>query len=250
MSTQSTQLEQYGSEKTIAVISSCNDIISECDNGLTAILQESLSDKQPIYFMPNDNHYDRTRILKEVRKHNIETASDDITNVYYYRKVACEERLHLSEWAILSNYNYISNTNLPHYYFRVFVNNFQPLGDNRLDEQIVSLALIHDRTLVLIWDIETYSSHKIGDPLKQICLVDVEMAPNPDWVIVVCENQTNLLKAFALCWKAIMPDIQIRFNNSQYDWPFIIEKAKSLGILEWMYNHMLPKPSNIKEIIK
>ncbi|CAJ0647641.1 1561_t:CDS:1, partial [Entrophospora sp. SA101] len=64
------------------------------------------------------NHYDRTRILKEVRKHNIETASDDITNVYYYRKIAREEKLPLSEWAVLSNYNYISNTNSS-YYFRV-----------------------------------------------------------------------------------------------------------------------------------
>ncbi|CAJ0625995.1 8382_t:CDS:2, partial [Entrophospora sp. SA101] len=84
-----------------------------------------------------------TRILKEVRKHNIETASDDITNVYYYRKIAREEKLPLSEWAILSNYshevtafsNYISNTNSSYYYFRVSVNNFQPLGNNRPDDQ-------------------------------------------------------------------------------------------------------------------
>ncbi|CAG8654813.1 12116_t:CDS:2, partial [Cetraspora pellucida] len=300
--------------ETLVGIPSRSDIISECNNGLTAILQQSLFDKQPIYFMPNDvsdateqkariditdikpffdiimpdneplsifklrlvkiisgakkidkskfgikvthtypihdyhtekktyihiitwNHYDRTRILKEVHKHNIETASDDITNVYYYRK---------------------------------------PLGDNKLDEQIVSSALIHDRTLVLIWDIETYSSHKMGDvpmakyeedqvfmicmtihwrddpkPLKQICFVDVETAPDPDWVTVMCGNQTNLLKVFALCWKAIMPDIQIGFNDSQYDWPFIIEKAKSLDILEWIYNYMSPEPSNIEEIIK
>ncbi|CAG8698900.1 8643_t:CDS:1 [Cetraspora pellucida] len=87
-------------------------------------------------------------------------------------------------------------------------------------------------------------------PLKQICLVDVEMAPDPDWITVVCRNQTNLLKAFALCWKAIMPDIQIGFNDSQYDWPFIIEKAKSLGILKWMYNHMSPELSIIEKIIK
>ena len=181
MSKQSAQLERYGGGETVAGIPTRNDIISECDNGLTAILQQSLSNNQPIYFMPNDvsdateyvknvstyilriygtltngqearvditgikpffdvavpdseplsvfksrlvkiisgtekidkskfginivyaypirgyhtekkayiriiiwNHYNRTRILKEVRKHNIETASDDITNVYYY----------------------------------------------------------------------------------------------------------------------------------------------------------------------
>ncbi|RIB18258.1 hypothetical protein C2G38_2310958 [Gigaspora rosea] len=54
MSKQSAQLEQYGGGITLAEIPSHGDIISEYDNGLTAILQQSLSDKQPIYFMPND----------------------------------------------------------------------------------------------------------------------------------------------------------------------------------------------------
>ena len=60
------------------------------------------------------NHYDRTRILKEVRKHDIETASDDITNVHYYRKIAREKKLPLSEWAILNDDHYNPSTNLTH----------------------------------------------------------------------------------------------------------------------------------------
>ncbi|CAG8759262.1 11701_t:CDS:2, partial [Gigaspora rosea] len=40
--------------ETLAGISTRNDIISKYDNGLTAILQQSLSNNQPIYFMPND----------------------------------------------------------------------------------------------------------------------------------------------------------------------------------------------------
>ncbi|CAG8481644.1 3602_t:CDS:2 [Cetraspora pellucida] len=54
MSKQRAQLEQYRSRETLAGIPSHSDIISECNNELTAILQQSLSDKQPIYFMPND----------------------------------------------------------------------------------------------------------------------------------------------------------------------------------------------------
>ena len=124
-------------------------------------------------------------------------------------------------------------------------------------------ALTRDRTLVLTWDIETYSSLGLGNfptaqsdeynvfmicmsvhwkddpnPLKQICLVDVETAPDPHWTTIICGNQVNLLKAFALCWKLLAPDIQIGFNDSQYDWRFIVEKAKKLGILEWMFNQM------------
>jgi hypothetical protein len=36
-------------------------------------------------------------------------------------------------------------------------------------------------------------------PLKQICLVDVEIEPDPHWITIICGNQVNLLKAFALC---------------------------------------------------
>ena len=94
--------------------------------------------------------------------------------------------------------------------------------------------------------------HWKDDPksLMQICLVDMETKPDPGWITVICGNQTNLLKAFTLCWKYLAPDIQIGFNDSQYDWPFIIEKAKSLGILEWMFNHMSPEPLSIEKITK
>ncbi|CAG8648775.1 7051_t:CDS:2, partial [Ambispora gerdemannii] len=54
MSEQSTQLERYGGRETLARIPTRNNIISECDNGLTAILQQNLSNKKPIHFMPND----------------------------------------------------------------------------------------------------------------------------------------------------------------------------------------------------
>src|SRR3989337_3212546 len=88
------------------------------------------------------------------------------------------------------------------------------------------------------------------NPLKQICLVDVETAPDPRWTTIICGNQTNLLKAFALCRELLSPDIQIGFNDSQYDWRFIVEKAKKLGIFEWMFNQMSLKPSSLEKITK
>src|SRR5205814_9059587 len=51
----------------------------------------------------------------------------------------------------------------------------------------------------------------------------------------------NLLKAFALCWKSFAPDIQLGFNDSGYDWPFIVEKATKLKVLEWMVQQMSAK---------
>ena len=71
-------------------------------------------------------------------------------------------------------------------------------------------------------------------PLKQICLVDVETEPDPRCITIICGNQENLLKAFALCWREFAPDIQVGFNDSDYDWRFIMERAYHLNILEWM----------------
>jgi len=194
-------------------------------------------------------------VLKAVRGVSISTTSDDLNPTYYYRKVAREESLPLLSWAVLSNYSYVLSVNA--YLFRVSVNNYNPISNDEYNNPLISSALLRDRTLVLTWNIETYSSLGLGkfptaqsdesnvfiicmsvhwkddpNPLKQICLVDVETAPDPHWIIIICENQVNLLKAFALCWKLLAPDIQIGFNDSQYDWRFIVKKAKKLGVLK------------------
>ncbi|GBC00352.1 hypothetical protein RclHR1_38210001 [Rhizophagus clarus] len=194
-------LAYYNSAGPLTGIPLRNDIVAEFDNGMTAILQQSLSGKQPIHFMPTEvsddtseyvngissyilritgtlingqkavvkitgikpffdvevpeemplstfktrlvnilsntlkgtskfgienisafplqgyhtdkklyiriitwNQFDRYNALKAVREVSIRTASDDLTPIYYYRKVACEKRLPLSSWATLSNY--------------------------------------------------------------------------------------------------------------------------------------------------
>ena len=134
------------------------------------------------------------------------------------------------------------------------MNNYNPISDNEYNNPLFSSVLSQDCTLVLTWNIEAYSSQKTGEvpnakyeedvvfmigmtvhwkddpePLKQICLVDVETVPDPRWITIVCGNQTNILKAFALCWRHLAPDIELGFNDSQYDWRFIVEKANKLG---------------------
>src|SRR5437763_9174378 len=47
-------LARYDGTSPLAGVPSCNDIITEFDNNMTAILQQSLSGKQPIHFMPTD----------------------------------------------------------------------------------------------------------------------------------------------------------------------------------------------------
>ncbi|CAI2197741.1 13612_t:CDS:1, partial [Funneliformis geosporum] len=108
------------------------------------------------------NHFDRYKALKIVCEVSISTASDDLNPTYYYHKVVCEKRLPLSSWVVLSNYSYKykgnSLTNV--YSFQVSVNNYNPISEDNYNNLLFSSALSWDRTFVLTWDIETYSSRK------------------------------------------------------------------------------------------
>lgn len=227
------------------------------------------------------NVQQRKKALAAIIAADLTTASDDRT--CYYRKAAREYGLPLSDWAVLSNYEYIpgptQKSPLCTHTFRVPVSNYKPLIDTMASKEKREAAsktkaknplLSKDRTLVMAWDIETHSSRGTGDvpnaeytgdncfmicitahwkddpiPLAQICIVDVETAPDPNWTTIICSNPKNILKAFALCWRALAPDIQSGFNDSNYDWPFIVEKARRLNVLGWMFGQMTASPRKI-----
>ena len=171
------------------------------------------------------------------QENRIETTSDDTGT--YYLKVAREYKIPLSGWGLVSDYRY--NFSAPYYAksqhcphaFYVHIDNFRLIDNFEPLYKIYPSSLFaHDRALVLTWDIETYDSRGLGNfseakndtsqvfticmtlhwkddpkPLEQICLVDVETAPDLDWITIICGNQANVLKAFALCWKSFAPDI-------------------------------------------
>ena len=59
-------LAHYDNAGSLVGISSHNDIVAEFDNGMTAILQQSLFDKQPIHFMPTEVSDDTSKYVNSV----------------------------------------------------------------------------------------------------------------------------------------------------------------------------------------
>ncbi|PKB98390.1 DNA/RNA polymerase, partial [Rhizophagus irregularis] len=160
----------------------------------------------------------------------IETASDDTGT--YYRKVAREYRIPLSGWGLIRDYKY--NFGAPYYArshlcphaFYVHIKNFCPIDDfGPLYGIYLSSLFTRDRALVLTWDIETYDSRGLGN-------------------FPEAKNDTSQVFtiSFALCWKSFAPDIQLGFNDSGYDWPFIVEKATKLEVLGWMIQQISANP--------
>jgi DNA polymerase elongation subunit (family B) len=220
----------------------------------------------------------RKKALEAVREAGFETASDDLRS--YYRKAAREHGLPLSDWAVLGAYEHTAGPTerspLCAHLFRVPASAYRPLVGTmapkaereksaRTRDAVPLLA--RDRTLVVGWDIETYSDRKVGGlptaanagdcvfmicvtahwkdepaPLRRVCLVAAEAAPDPRWTTVVCSGQAALLKAFALTWRGLAPDVAAGFNDSDYDWPFVVDKAEKLGVLGWMVATMSASP--------
>ena len=56
----------YDGTGPLAGVLSRNEIVAEYDNGMTAILQQSLSDKQPIHFMPTEVSDDTSEYVNGV----------------------------------------------------------------------------------------------------------------------------------------------------------------------------------------
>ena len=108
------------------------------------------------------------------------------------------------------------------------------------------------------WDIETYSpdnqlpkpevpDHKIfmigttfqwhhsDKQLLRVCFVVHPCDSRPDYLTVVCGTEKLLIKAFAKLVFKMKPDIFLGFNDSDYDWPWLIIRSKIYpGVLAFM----------------
>src|SRR5436190_2018752 len=101
--------------------------------------------------------YQRKTALEIILKHNLETASDDMTA--NYRKVAREYKIPLSGWTVLTNYKYNTHSPLCSHVFHISIENLHAIDNLAgLCKNYPSTAIVRDRTLVLTWDIETHST--------------------------------------------------------------------------------------------
>ncbi len=170
--------------------------------------------------------------------------------------------------------------------FRVDVGGFKPLVDPMAPKGVQETCenykrrfpyLVRDRTLVLTWDIETYDSARTGDlprasnlqtrvfmigltvhwkddplPLHRVVLVDVATEPDARWTTVVCETEQGLIKAFAVVCRHFAPDIITGFNDGDYDWPYVIDRAQHYRILTFMVETMsaFPRATNEERVLR
>ena len=201
--------------------------------------------------------------IKWLRKLGYSTTADDLTN---YHRVACRNALMtLSTWSTICNYKLLDAKAMLNIRcdttVRVHVNNYRPYGTVSCGTGQPSQVTIElqpdmrqDKTVICCWDIETYAPaggfpekelpndcitcigmtlHHVNeaDPFLRVVLCDLPADPCSNALTVVCGNEANIIRAFAIVVRAIRPELITGFNDSGYDWPWLVLRSKRYNLL-------------------
>ncbi len=181
------------------------------------------------------------------KKTKLETAEDqgssDFVNV-----VCRDHELSFNKWAELSKYiNYKQTRYYDENVLLLDIENYK-IQDPEPEH------LQKDPMITLAWDIETFNEdgafplvenprskifmigmcfhwHHSTEPLLRVCITDYDCEPHPDFEIIRCTSEMDILKAFAAIAGRMKPDFMIAFNDGQYDWPWVAGRARTYKLL-------------------
>ena len=64
------------------------------------------------------------------------------------------------------------------------------------------------------------------EPFLKVCLCDYPANAKEDYLTIVCGSEKNIIKGFADVFELIRPEFIIGFNDSDYDWNWVVKRAK------------------------
>ena len=170
------------------------------------------------------------------------TYSDDLT--CYYRMWSRDNEVPFTRWLIITDFSTDSDTSLKELTIRVNEKNIKAYDSDITKEP----NLAKDCTMSMTWDIETNSVdeslplphqtdsktfmicmtfqwHWAKETLLRVCLVDKQCDPLDDALVVICKSEEELFKGFGKFHESMRPDLVIGFNDSDYDWKWLIERG-------------------------
>jgi DNA polymerase elongation subunit (family B) len=194
----------------------------------------------------------RKEAIKYVDEQGYETSTNDKS--CYYRIVCRDYKTSFSSWVNIKNYKIKTYPSIRGVVFDVNINNY-----NECTEDITTnIKLSKDNIMTCCWDIETYSpdgqvplpdnlEHKLfmigitfqwhhsNEQIFRVCLVDHPCNSRPNYLTVVCGSEKKIIKAFGKIVHKLNPDIFLGFNDTDYDWPWLIKRAKHYkGVLAFL----------------
>ena len=195
------------------------------------------------------------------RKAGFKIFKEKTTN--YFRHVLREYDISASSWINIEKAKKVNDdiSKLPVY--EISINDVSKIS---IDEILKTPELRTEKTIMMGWDIETYSSTDKftspsidtdevfvigcvfffkGDkkPFLRVCLSKYKINEDPDYYTLVCKTEKKLISSFFLLLERMNPDYILGYNDSSFDWPWIIERAHRV-------HNLLPMIDNISSINK
>jgi DNA polymerase elongation subunit (family B) len=194
----------------------------------------------------------RKSAISFAKSNGYTTYTDDLTN--YYRVVCRDFQTTFSSWAELSDYEQCDlSDQVKGISYRVSIKKYKTYTGELTND------LLKDKTLSCCWDIETYSSRGLdlpkpgfeednifclsmtfqwvnqNEPFFKVCFCDLPSEPHEDYLTVVCGNENNIIKAFGDTFAKMRPEFIFGFNDSDYDWDWVIKRAsEKQGLLSYL----------------
>lgn len=194
----------------------------------------------------------RNEAIKFVKSQGMSTTSDDSS--CYYRVICRDYMTTFSSWVNISNYNVKTYTGIRGAVYDVSINDYKVYeGDVTENPQLAK-----DNSMSMAWDIETYSPdgdiplpdnplHRLfmlsatfqwyhsDKQLLRVCLVEHPCNARPGYLTIVCGDEKKIIKAFGKLAFKMKPEFNLGFNDSEYDWPWVVKRAASYaGVLPFL----------------
>ncbi|MCS7107223.1 MAG: DNA polymerase II [Acidilobaceae archaeon] len=83
---------------------------------------------------------------------------------------------------------------------------------------------------VLAFDIEVFNEQRTPDPKRDPVIMIGLMSSEGELKILESEDDRQLIAGFAEEVRRLNPDIIVGYNQNRFDWPYLIERAKVLGL--------------------
>ncbi len=98
-------------------------------------------------------------------------------------------------------------------------------------EDVASTRLL-PKMKILAFDIEVYSRRGSPSPLRDpVIIISLKNSEGEEKLLVAKDkDDREVIKAFVEYIKNYDPDIIIGYNNNHFDWPYLMQRAKHLGI--------------------
>ena len=184
------------------------------------------------------------------RKIGLDTTSDDKS--CYYRVVCRDYLTTFTSWVEISYYDKKKLQTFSNTVLVVNIKNYKKYEGDITQDPILK----KDLSMTACWDIETFSpdgelpepqypDHKMfmigatfqwyhsDDQILRVCIVDYPCEPKENYLTIVCGCEKNIIRAFILLLNKMKPEFILGFNDSDYDWRWLIERIKTYDLLEY-----------------